>query len=455
MALIHPTTQEIMLSELELFSLPPTQTSIEETFYERYYPQTSLDKGGPLDFTIPAKDDLYIDPKYIFLYMKCRILDDEGNALPSVTSAEVADVPLGSYVFPINYFHATCFKSVDVFLNNKSVTSNDTLYGYKAYIETLLSYGYVTKDEQLRASMFYKDKAPFDEISAAVDKTGADLSKNSGAVARWLRTRFSSAFESYGPVHSEFLSQCKLLPGDVELSIRLTRADPRFSLMAADATKRPTISIDTAILYVCHKRVSDSIRLAHKLTLQKDITIKYPVRRIQMKFFTRGMQRSDLTEPNLINGTLPRRIIIGLVDSSAFNGDFKKSALNFQHFNMTSVVLRKNGQAVPFQEIEMDFERKCSLQGYLTLLEGTGNLFRNNHGLHIQPFSDFSQGYALLAFDLTPDHSSSSTFQLIKQGNISLDIKLEKPSPVGITIVCYCEYDAVIEIQKDGTVTYE
>ena len=55
MALIHPDTQEVMKSELELFSLPPTQTSIEETRYEKYYPQTSLDKGGPLDYSIPAK----------------------------------------------------------------------------------------------------------------------------------------------------------------------------------------------------------------------------------------------------------------------------------------------------------------------------------------------------------------------------------------------------------------
>lgn len=455
MALIHPNTQEIMLSELELFSLPPTQTSIEDTFYEKYYPQTSLDKNGPLDFQVPPKDELYIDPQFIFLYLKCRILDEDGNALPSQTAADNAAVPDKSYVFPINYFHATLFKSVDVFLNNKSVTSNDTMYGYKAYIESLLSYGFVSKEEQLRAAMFYKDKDPMDESSDAVGKTGANQSKNSGAVGRFKRTRYSAPFETFGKLHTEITNQCKLIPGDVELNIKLSRQDSKFVLMAKDTTKRPTISIDTAILFVCHKRISDSIRLAHKVTLQKDITMKYPVRKVQMKFFTRGMQRSDLSEPNLINGTLPRRIIIGLVDSAAFNGDLSKSPFNFQHFNMTSVVLRKNGQAVPFSEIEMNFEQKCALQGYLALMSGTGNLFRNNHGLHIQPFADFGSGYGLLAFDLTPDHADGNTFHLIKQGNVSLDIKLEKPSEAGITIVCYCEYDAIIEIQQDGTVTYE
>ena len=79
MALIHEGTQEIMKGELELFHLPGTQTNIDETKYEKYFPQTSLDRGGPLDFSISLNDEEYLDTQNIFLYLQVRILDENGE----------------------------------------------------------------------------------------------------------------------------------------------------------------------------------------------------------------------------------------------------------------------------------------------------------------------------------------------------------------------------------------
>lgn len=453
MALIHQDTREVMKSELELFQLYPTQTSIEETRYEKYFPQTSLDRGGPLDFNIPTNDEEYIDPQYIFLYTEMRILNENGEAPAERVSADNAAIPPKSVVFPINYFHATCFKSVDVHINNKSCSSNDTLYPYRAYFETLLSLSKPMKNEQAKTGMYYKDTNPIDEHSNAVTKTGANASKNSGAQSRFLRTRFGQRFETFGRLHTDITSQGRLLVGNVELNIRLHRADAKFCLMAAEEQHRYTISIDKAALFVCHKKISDSIREAHQITLQKT-PFKYPIRKVQMKFFTRGSNRSDLTEPNLVNGVLPRKIVIGLTDSLAFHGSYHHSPFNFQHFDVTSIVLRKNGAALPFQELEMNYEDNCHLQGYLSLLEGTNNLFRDS-SIDVQPYLDFPHGYAVYAFDLTADHGGGCNYQLIKQGNVSLEVKLAKPQDKGITIVCYLEYDGLIQIDKDNIVTYE
>jgi len=115
-----------MKSEIELFHLPGTQTNIEETKYEKYYPHTSLDRGGPLDFSINLNDEEYLDTQNIFLYMQVRILDENGAALKEKNNDD-NDIPTKSMVFPVNYFHAACFKSVDVLINNKSCSSNDTL----------------------------------------------------------------------------------------------------------------------------------------------------------------------------------------------------------------------------------------------------------------------------------------------------------------------------------------
>ena len=453
MALIHEATQEIMKSEIELFHLPGTQTNIEETKYEKYFPQTSLDRGGPLDFSINLNDEEYLDTQNIFLYMQVRILDENGAALKEKNDNN-DDIPTKSIVFPVNYFHAACFKSVDVLINNKSCSSNDTLYAYRSYLEALLSHSKSMKHEQLRGAMYYKDAAPFDEHSDAVTKTDAEATTNTGAAIRFARTKFSKKFETIGRLHTDLTSQGRLLTGVSEVTIRLHRADPKFCLMATEATGRYTISIDKAELFVCQKKIATSVREAHQIMLLKT-PFKYPIRKVQMKFFTRGANRGDLSEPNLVNGVLPRRIIIGLVDSLAFHGSYHHSPFNFNHFNVSSVVLRKNGVALPFGEITVNFEDQCFLQGYTSLLDGTNRLFQDT-SLDLSPFTDYPNGYTLYAFDLTADHESScNTYQLVKHGNVGLELRLSKPSETGITILTYLEFDSLIQVDKDGLVTYE
>ena len=141
MALIHEDSLEILKSELELFTLPPTQASIEETRYIEYQPTHSLDKGGPVEFSIPANDHEYLDLQNTFLYLKLRILSESSEVLANKVSEDDTTIPPKSIVYPINYIHATCFKTVEVLLNNENCSSNDNLYGYRAYLEALLSYG--------------------------------------------------------------------------------------------------------------------------------------------------------------------------------------------------------------------------------------------------------------------------------------------------------------------------
>jgi len=53
-------------------------------------------------------------------------------------------------------------------------TASDT-YGYRAYIETLLSYVRDTKQTQLTSSLYYKDEAgKFDELHLEAGQDGAN-----------------------------------------------------------------------------------------------------------------------------------------------------------------------------------------------------------------------------------------------------------------------------------------
>ena len=448
MSFLDSSSHECLKSELDIFQLPPTQTSIESGHFTRYYPNTSLDKEGPLDFTIRSGNTDFIDPQNIFLYTKSRILDTNGAVL-----ARNADnsIPDKACVFPLNYFHATRYKNLEVYLNGKLISTNDNLYAYHSYIEAMLSFPKETKDIQLASSLFYKDVGGnFDDYDLADD---ARHNKNKGAERRWFLSRFSQSFEGLGRLHSGIFNQPKLLPNNCTLTIKLTRGDHQFCLMGKVEGHRYQVVIDEAFLLVCHKRVSDSIRIAQELALNKSHA-KYAIRKSVVRFFTKASGVADLSEQNLVNGILPRRIIVGLVETAAFHGLYRRNPFDFKHFNVSEVVLRLDGNPIPFETIKTDFARKCHLQGYLSLLQATGRLMGQN-GLDIHPFNDYPNGSALYGFDITPDFSESPTFNLLKEGKIGISISLNTPHDNSITLVCYLEYDTVLEIDKDRRIIYD
>jgi hypothetical protein len=449
MALLDANSCECAKSELEIFSVLPTQTSIEEERYEKFYPLTSLTSNAPIEFLVVPSSQEYIDPRYTYLYLKCKILENGDKEIKAPASGAV---PAKACVYPVNNIHQSIFKTVEVAIGNKQISEPTVSYPYKAFIETLLSYDLPTINSQLSMQMFYVDDGELDEHSDAVSKSGTDQSSNSGAVYRFTKTKFSKSFETIGRIHSELFTQPKLLL-PVELRLKFHRKELPFCLMsAADDAQRYSIAIETAVLNVCLRQISPSVREAHQATLLKT-PAKYPVRKVDVKYFTRSAGRSDISEQNVVNGTLPRRLIVGLVDSRGFTGSYHHNPFNFQHYNLKRIAVRVNGQKLPFEDIECDFANGLFYQGYMSLFHGTSRLFKDL-SLGIEPV-DYANGHTLYAFDLTPDTSDANNISLVKEGNISLEIQLENALPEAITIITYLEFDAIIEIDHAQNVSMQ
>ena len=68
MAFLHVNSFECMESELDLFTLPPTQTSLEASQFVNYKPTLLLSDDGLIEFTIPGCDDcLDLSPRSLGL----------------------------------------------------------------------------------------------------------------------------------------------------------------------------------------------------------------------------------------------------------------------------------------------------------------------------------------------------------------------------------------------------
>ena len=129
----------------------------------------------------------------------------------------------------INYQIAALFEHVDVYLNNYIVSSTHN-YGYKCYLESLLTYSNVAKKSWLQAGGYFKDtNRKMDTLSD--ENTGFKFIKP------LIKTR--NIVELIGKIHSELFNQERLLLSNVDLKLAFTRHNDNFCLMAAavDAVK--------------------------------------------------------------------------------------------------------------------------------------------------------------------------------------------------------------------------
>ena len=300
--------------------------------------------------------------------------------------------------------------------------------------------------------MFYLDTSEeFNNIDVAIGDPGAAATfPNEGAKERFDCTSFSRSFEILGRIHHELFSQPKLLLNKSVLRIKLQRHDPKFYLMARKEGGNFNMKIDQAIFYVCKKDVAPSIRLEHEKLLLTN-NAKYYMRRAECRFYTRSAGRADLSEPNLYTGVLPRRVIVGLVNSTAFEGSYEHNPLEFKNYNVSSVALRENGTTVSYEEIEADFEGDNYYKAYAGFLQGCNILFDNKSN-GITP-EMYKHGYTLHVFNLAAD-GEDTELTLLREGKLSLNIKLDKTTNEPVTVLYYMEFDSVLEITSDRRVLY-
>ncbi|KAG8237554.1 hypothetical protein J437_LFUL017179 [Ladona fulva] len=145
---------------LDLFSLPPTQTSIEGGQWVHYKPVSSLSDDAPLEFVVPGHGDEYVDLSHTLI-----------NITACITGIKEAESAI--LYGPVNLWLHSLFSQIDVFLNQKLVTPPSHAYPYRAYIKTLLNYGPAAKTSHLTSALWYGDTPGF--MDDCVNNAGAAL----------------------------------------------------------------------------------------------------------------------------------------------------------------------------------------------------------------------------------------------------------------------------------------
>jgi len=432
MAFMHAASSEATKTELDLFSLPPTQTSIEHGSWVHYKPIASISNDGPLEFVVPGAGDYYMDLAHTHLHLTVKILNDDGTNL-------AADASVG----PINNWMHSLFGQVDVYLNQKLVTPAANTYPYKAYIQTLLSYEAAAKESHLASALWYPDTAGHFESRAA---------ENIGYTQRARYTAASRKVDLYGPLFADIFNVERLMLNEVELKVKLIRSKDVFSLMGGAATYQ--VQICDATLLVRKVKIGHKFLLAHSAVLARD-TAKYPITRCETKAITIPAQVSGKVLDNIFMGQTPHRIVIGLVGNTAFNGSMAHNPFNFAHHNLNFLSLYLNGEQIPTKPLQPDYANNLYIQSYNTLFSGTG-IHYNNDGNDITR-DNYSQGNTLYAFDLTPDLAGTLTthWSPLRQGSLRVEVGFNAPLANAVNCIIYGEFHSLIQIDKARNVSLD
>ena len=406
--------------------------------YVEYHPISSITSGAPIEFDVTASGDDYLDFANSFLYVRAKITRDNGDNL------DAADT-----VGPVNNFLHSLFAQVDVSLNGSLVTSSMNTYAYRAYIETLLSYGVESKSSQLTSALFYKDEAG--KMDKPNPLAANEVDRNSGLAKRQTFGAESREIDMIGRIHSDIFFQDRYMLNEVNARIKLIRNNDAFCLMATGA-RQFKVLITAASFLIRKVKISPSVYLAHAKTLESG-TAKYPIRRVICKSFTIPAGYLDVSHEKLFSGQLPVRLIVGLVDNRAYNGDRERNPFNFRHFSLTEIGIYLDGQLHGLKPLKLDFAAGRFIAAYAGLFGGTNKINRDE-GNDISR-SDYANGYALYAYDLTPDLAEDDHVNLTRQGTVRLDLKFGNALAQTVTVIAYAEFENLLEIDRNRNIVFD
>jgi hypothetical protein len=142
--------------------------------------------------------------------------------------------------------------------------------------------------------------------------------------------------------------------------------------MSTGATQFKVV-VTFASLLIRKIKINPSVYLAHAKTLESG-TAKYPIRRVMCETFTVPTRYLDARHEKLFSGQLPTRLIVGLVDNRAYNGNRDKNPFNFHYYSLSEIAVYLDGQLHGLKSLKLNFGSGRYVAAYSSLFGGTNTI---------------------------------------------------------------------------------
>ena len=197
--------------------------------------------------------------------------------------------------------------------------------------------------------------------------------------------------------------------------------------------------------FLCLVSLNPAVYMSMMSMMTKTPT-KYPMIRTEMRQFPldNGATSKEINNP--FNGKVPQRVIIGILKTTAFNGQYNEDPLAFGKFGVEYIKQIVNGEEYPYETLELNTANgQKDLVGYHRFLDATGSLYRNAGNM--VRFKDWGHGKncTLSAFSNVANGRHDYSILLPKNESfINIHIKCAGQASQK-TVIVYAEYESIME----------
>jgi len=419
-------------SALDLFSLPPVESTQLQGREQTVFLNAPLNNTGPYEFILKNESMDYIMLDQTMLYGEVEVVDAAGVKVKADDKATTLT----------NNFPQTLFKQVELYLNDVCVSDLSTpTYAYKAYLENHLSYPKDVKATTLSVKEMYIQ----DKTSEEAEQMVADYTKNltsGGVYERAACARKKICFLM--KLHVDMLGSVRYLIPGVEIKLRLIRNDDKFSIIS---TSTYSVNFKKLELKVRRITLAPEIATAMENGLTKE-PAKYPIALSKIKTYTINSNNTSANISQIIDGKLPRSFLFGLVSTAAYDGEFKSNPFMFKNYDISEFNVYINGEPIHSMSIRPDWDN-C-LPEYDRFLKNIGMHETHTNGITLE---DYKANTCLFCYDLSPDLCNSFYKHPMEKGVVDIRMNFKTALPNNVYLVLYATYDELVAIDKNRSVS--
>ena len=364
----------------------------QNTRYDVIYPRNSIQNSKTIlfEFPIPTGPSFYLLDK-VLLSLKMQLVKRDDTKIDD-----------GTQVAPINLPLTSVISNLSVELNDVPITPQSSNYNYKAYLDTLLNYDSIVKDNLLQVSGYFEDV--HDQMDATSDDNlGFALRRDLFSTeVDGVRVYHTEGIHFIGNLNLDFTSPCKPILNGVKIKITMTLADNDFILMTPSnddiVYKLTSCNLICPIATLTDDMYSDVIKGLEK---EKKAFYNY-LRRELININIAAGTLNYTTDTLFSGGKLPAKMVLAFVKTEAYQGNRTLNPYNFFNNDLdTGIMIKKvnvtlNGSPIDGFELPINDEKKKADYLRLHLMTGLTKVpYSNSISLDM-----FNGGYVYILYML-------------------------------------------------------
>jgi hypothetical protein len=334
-------------------------------------------------------------------------------------------------------FHSM-WNGCDVFMNHTLVSTSNTRYMYKSYIETILNNSESTKKFQLTAIGYTGNNGNANDPNIIT-------SQNFGLQRRNEMFKDGKTVQLMGYLAADIMSLRPAIVNGVEITIKLYPNRNAVRLLTYPEDVQADFVLEDIVLKVCKKSMAPEVLKAHQEVMEKDKPARYPFKNAEVRSFDVPAGAPGAIIDNLYQTKIPARLIVGMVASSSYVGNYQENPLNFEHFNLANAGFYIDDEPVPKRPYNINPSKKLYIEPLMDLYSIMGKAGEDKDiGISQE---NYGEGLFLVPFDVLPTAAADISYlPKYEGGNCRLELTFSKPLPKAITVITYAIYPATLQI---------